>query len=238
MLFLANIGYVASGRSTLVAVVVLVLLFVSQRFGWKQALGRGGASDRGRGSDLDVVVLHAARACSTPGAIQEVHDYRTKSEGTSSGYRFEFWTRAIVSVAQAPIIGHGTGSQREQFRRTAAGSEEVRGRGNRQPATIRRCLSPSNSADLDHAAHAMWLSHLLLFRGDGLVAWLGTALIVQNIVAGLFNASLVEFTHGWMYIFGVGVLGGMMLRAGRSGVAARQQIGGCSVPEPMPRHVR
>ena len=54
----------------------------------------------------------------------------------------------------------------------------------------------------------------LLFRGDGLVAWVGTALVVQNIVAGLFNASLVEFTHGWMYIFGVGVLGGTMLRAG------------------------
>ena len=69
--------------------------------------------------------------------------------------------------------------------------------------------------------YAMWFAHLLLFRGDGLVAWVGTALVVQNIVAGLFNTSLVEFTHGWMYIFGVGVLGGMMLRAAGSGVADR-----------------
>jgi hypothetical protein len=67
----------------------------------------------------------------------------------------------------------------------------------------------------------MWLSHMLLFRGDGLVAWIGMALVVQNIIAGLFNSSLVEFTHAWMYIFGVGVLGGTMLRAGRPGVAGR-----------------
>ena len=60
----------------------------------------------------------------------------------------------------------------------------------------------------------MWLAHMLLFRGGGLTAWIGMALVVQNIIAGLFNSSLVEFTHGWMYIFGVGVLGGAMLRAG------------------------
>ena len=67
--------------------------------------------------------------------------------------------------------------------------------------------------------YAMWFAHLLLFRGDGLVPWLGTALVVQNIVAGLFNTPLLEFTLGWIYIFGVGVLGGTMLRSGRSGVA-------------------
>ena len=69
--------------------------------------------------------------------------------------------------------------------------------------------------------YAMWFAHLLLFRGDGLVPWLGTALVVQNIVGGLFNATLLEFTFGWIYIFGVGVLGGMMLRAERSGVVDR-----------------
>jgi hypothetical protein len=36
---------------------------------------------------------------------------------------------------------------------------------------------------------------------------------VQNFVAGLFNAYLFEFTLGWFYVFGVGVLGGMVLRS-------------------------
>ena len=220
MLFLANIGYVASGRSTLVAVVVLVLLFVSQRFGWKQALAVVA---------LAIVVAALTWMSSSYmrtrvlNVIQEVHDYRTKSEGTSSGYRLEFWTRAIVSVAQAPIIGHGTGSQREQFRRTAAGSEGVAAAVTDNPHNQTLFVAIQFGGLGTMLLYAMWLSHLLLFRGDGLVAWLGTALIVQNIVAGLFNASLVEFTHGWMYIFGVGVLGGMMLRAGRSGVAARSR---------------
>jgi len=52
----------------------------------------------------------------------------------------------------------------------------------------------------------------LLFRGGGLAAWLGFGVVVQNIVAGLFNSYLFEFTLGWVYIFGVGVLGGMALR--------------------------
>ena len=37
-------------------------------------------------------------------------------------------------------------------------------------------------------------------------------MVVQNIVSSLFNSSLFDFTHGWVYVWGVGVLGGMMLR--------------------------
>ena len=214
MLFLANIGYVASARSTLVAVAVLLLLFVFQRFGWKQA--------------FVAVALAVAVAALTwmsssymrtrvLNVIQEVHDYRTKSAGTSSGYRLEFWTRAIVSISQAPIIGHGTGAQREQYRRTAVGSEGVTAGVTDNPHNQTLFVAMQFGALGTMLLCAMWFAHLLLFRGSGLVAWVGTALIVQNIVAGLFNTSLVEFTHGWMYIFGVGVLGGMMLRAGRSG---------------------
>jgi hypothetical protein len=29
--------------------------------------------------------------------------------------------------------------------------------------------------------YAMWLVHLLLFRGDGLAAWIGLLVVVQNI---------------------------------------------------------
>jgi hypothetical protein len=65
----------------------------------------------------------------------------------------------------------------------------------------------------------MWIAHLLLFRGAGLAAWLGLGVVVQNIVACMFNTYLFEFTHGWLYVFGVGVLGGMVLR-GRGALKA------------------
>ena len=218
LLFLANIGYVASGRSTLVAALVLVLLFVFQRFGWKQASGVVALA----------VIVAALTWMSSPymrtrvlNVIQEVNDYRTKSAGTSSGYRLEFWTRSIVSVAQAPIVGHGTGSQREQFQRTAAGSEGVAAAVSDNPHNQTLFVAIQFGALGTILLYAMWFAHLQLFRGGGLSAWVGSGVIVQNIVAGFFNTSLVEFTHGWMYIFGVGVLGGMMLHAGRSGVAGR-----------------
>ena len=61
--------------------------------------------------------------------------------------------------------------------------------------------------------YAMWLSHLLLFRGEGLAAWIGLLVVVQNIFTSLFNSHLFDFHEGWMYVLGVGVAGGMVLQA-------------------------
>jgi hypothetical protein len=59
--------------------------------------------------------------------------------------------------------------------------------------------------------YAMWLVHLLLFRGDGLANWIGLIVVVQNIFTSLFNSHLFDFNEGWMYVLGVGVAGGMAL---------------------------
>ena len=37
--------------------------------------------------------------------------------------------------------------------------------------------------------------------------------VAQNIVGSLFNSHLFDFTHGWMYVLGVGVCGGMVAAA-------------------------
>ncbi len=68
--------------------------------------------------------------------------------------------------------------------------------------------------------YAMWLCHLLLFRGEGLVAWIGLLVVLQNFLSSLFNSHLFDFHEGWMYVLGVGVAGGMVLRARSSGEAA------------------
>ncbi len=67
--------------------------------------------------------------------------------------------------------------------------------------------------------YAMWLVHLLLFRGEGLVAWIGLLVVVQNIFTSLFNSHIFDFHEGWMYVLGVGVAGGMVLQARSRGVA-------------------
>jgi len=42
--------------------------------------------------------------------------------------------------------------------------------------------------------------------------------VLQNMFTSLFNSHLFDFHEGWMYVLGVGVAGGMVLRA-RSGPA-------------------
>jgi O-antigen ligase len=218
VLFLANIGYVAAARSTFVALVALALLFVFQRFGWKQAL----AFVTGAAALIVLTWMSSpylrARVL---GVVQEIHDYQAKNAETSSGYRLQFWTRSIAIVAEAPIIGHGTGSQRELFRRSVAGKEGLGALITDNPHNQTLFVAIQLGGLGVVLLYAMWLAHLLLLRGDGLPAWVGTGLVAQNIVMGLFNASLVDFTFGWMYIFGVGTLGGMMLRSGPSVSAGR-----------------
>jgi len=59
---------------------------------------------------------------------------------------------------------------------------------------------------------AMWIAHMLLFRGNGLTEWIGLVIVVQNVAGSLFNSHLFDFTQGWVYAVGVGVAGGLVLK--------------------------
>jgi len=59
---------------------------------------------------------------------------------------------------------------------------------------------------------AMWIAHLLLFRGHTLPEWIGLVVVTQNIVGSLLNSHLADFTQGWIYVVGVGLAGGMVRR--------------------------
>ena len=51
------------------------------------------------------------------------------------------------------------------------------------------------------------------FAATGLVAWIGLLVVVQNIFTSLFNSHMFDFHEGWMYVLGVGVAGGMVLKS-------------------------
>ena len=59
---------------------------------------------------------------------------------------------------------------------------------------------------------AMWAAHFILFRGGEITAWVGTVIVVQNVVSCLANSHLFDFSQGWLYVFGVGIAGGVVLR--------------------------
>jgi hypothetical protein len=44
--------------------------------------------------------------------------------------------------------------------------------------------------------------------------------VVQNIFTSLFNSHIFDFHEGWMYVLGVGVAGGMVLKARAAGETA------------------
>jgi O-antigen ligase len=208
-LFLINFLYLATGRTALAVTVVLLLTFALRQFGLK----KGGLAL------LAAMLLGAAIWESSPflrgrvGVVPgEVERYWNENASTPSGERLEYWKRSVSFMADAPVLGHGTGTIRELFRRSAVGqtgaSAEVSPNPHNQTLAIGIQLGTTGVVLL----YAMWIAHLLLFRGPGLPAWIGLVFVIQNIVSSLFNSHLFDFTQGWIYVFGVGVAGGAVLR--------------------------
>jgi O-antigen ligase len=151
-------------------------------------------------------------------------DYRTSDANTSSGERFEFYKKSLVLVRQAPVFGHGTGSMPHLFAQLAD-ADRTSASGTLTTNPHNQTFAVAIQLGLVGAAvlWAMWIAHLLLFRGSGLVEWIGLLIVVQNIVGSLFNSHLFDFNQGWVYVFGVGVAGGIALKhrsAGRTADAA------------------
>jgi O-antigen ligase len=209
IVFLLNIAFVAVARSTLIIFAVLLILIALQRFAWKGALAVLVAGAVLAGLAWVTSPNLRARVYSV---ANEVQDYRFQDEATSSGLRLEFWRKSLQLIVAAPVFGHGTGTVLELFRKLAnegeGASAVVTDQPHNQTFQIAIQLGFVGAALL----FGLWISHLFMFRGGGLIAWLGVGVVVQNIVACIFNTYLLEFTLGWIYVFGVGVLGGMTLR--------------------------
>jgi O-antigen ligase len=153
-----------------------------------------------------------------------MRDYRLYKEQnipTSIGLRLEFWQKSLRFFSGAPLFGHGTGSTRGLFKQAAVGhtgvaSAEVIGNPHNQTLNVAIQWGTLGIVLL----YAMWLVHLLMFRGEGLVPWIGLLVVVQNIFTSLFNSHIFDFHEGWMYVLGVGVAGGIVL--GRKREAPRE----------------
>ncbi|MEJ0077657.1 MAG: O-antigen ligase family protein [Alphaproteobacteria bacterium] len=206
-LFLANIFYVAPGRTALTIMPALLVILGFYYFGWKGAAA----------GVIAAALLAAAAWTASPflrarivASFSEVHAYETQHAESSSAIRLELWKKSLGIIADAPVIGHGTGSIPDQFGRGPQGGVFglLADNPHNQVFAVAIQLGLIGTAVL----FAMWGAHLALFRGGGLVAWLGLMMVVQNIASSPFNSHLFDSLHGWLYVFGVGVLGGIALR--------------------------
>jgi O-antigen ligase len=129
------------------------------------------------------------------------------------GSRLEYWRKSLGFIADAPLIGHGTGSIRGLFAGVAADSDVDPLRGEIVSNPHNQTLSVAVQWGVAGVLvlYALWFAHLLMFRGEGLACWIGLLVVVQNMLSSLLNTHLFDFAPGWIYVLGVGVAGGMAL---------------------------
>ena len=207
---LANLVFIATGRTALVVILVLLVVFAAMHLTRRGIVVLCGAA----------VIVGAAAWFSSPYLRERTEQiwsdaraYEALDVRNSSGERIEFAKRSLEFIRTAPIIGHGTGTIHSQFLKAAAGKTGAAGVAAANPHNQTFAVGIQLGLVGIAVLWAMWIAHLLLFRGAGLAAWIGLVVVVQNIVGSLFNSHLFDFLQGWTYVVGVGVAGGMMLRA-------------------------
>jgi O-antigen ligase len=205
-----NMAFVIVSRTAMVTMPIMLAVFALLHLKWR----------------TNVIITCAAMALAalawvaspqlrwtTDTFLRDYQLYKEKNIPTSIGLRLEYWQKSLRLFAEAPVIGHGTGSTRGLFEQAAAGRVGAAADVVSNPHNQTLNIAVQWGVVGIVALYAMWLSHLLLFRGEGLVAWIGLLVVVQNIFTSLFNSHLFDFHEGWMYVLGVGVAGGMVLKA-------------------------
>jgi O-antigen ligase len=225
-----NLLFVITSRTALVTMPIMLAVFALMHLRWRVALAL-----------LCGFVLLAAVAWSTSHQMRETFgkfftDYgytENQNNETGIGSRLIYWGKSLRFLEQSPAIGHGTGSTRALFEQAAIG----------QKGAHAMVVSDPHNQTLNVAIQwglvgvallwAMWLVHLLLFRGEGLFAWIGLLVVVQNMLSSLINSHLFDFAEGWIYVLGVGVAAGMTL-ARRVSLQSPDEAGAASASRSQP----
>ena len=203
-----NLLFVITSRTALVTMPIMLAVFALLHLRWRVALGL-----------LCGFALLAVAAWSASHQLQETvgkffTDYgytENQNNETGIGSRLIYWGKSLRFLEEAPVIGHGTGATRALFEQAAIGEKGAHA----------MVVSDPHNQTLNVAVQwglvgvallwAMWLAHLWLFRAEGLIAWIGLLVVVQNILSSLINSHLFDFTEGWIYVLGVGVAAGQTL---------------------------
>jgi O-antigen ligase len=208
-LFLSNIAFVITSRTVLLVAPVLVAVL-----GWRQLRGKGLAA-----ALLAGLAVAAGLWLASPQLRQrmvnserELRAYFTNDAVTSTALHLEFLRESLRIVETAPLFGHGTGSIAEQFRGTTVGQAGVSGVATVNPHNQVFAVAIELGIIGAMLLLAMWAAHLMLLRGLGVAAFVGEIVVIQNVISSMVNSHLFDFSQGWLYVFGVGVTGGMVLR--------------------------
>jgi O-antigen ligase len=227
--FLGDIFFITTGRTALVVIPALVLIYGFQHFGWKGILGAGAA-----GLVVATVVWTTSPYVRerVTGIYSETEIYEKLNERTSAGVRVDFWAKSLRMIENAPLFGHGTGSIVDQFNRAAIGQTGARGNPSANPHNQTFAVGVQLGLLGIAVLWAMWISQVMLFRGTGSLAWIGLVVVTSNIVGSLFNSFIFDFTEGWLYVMGFGVTAGMFQRQAPAAQGHKGSVASTSTPSP------
>ena len=209
--FFLNMALVASSRTALVSLPVLLLVSTLRYMKWREALTLY----------LAIAVAAVLTWFLAPNLRERIASIQqqymlSQSQQTSVGLRLEYWTKSLKFIRSAPLAGHGTGSIRSLFEREAIG----------EAVTYHQIVANPHNQTLYFAIewgviglillYAMWITHFLMFTEMRWISWLGIVVVSQNVFDSLFNSHLSDYVEGWIYVMGVGVAGGMVSKVRKS----------------------
>ena len=205
--FLCNVFFVALSRTSLVYIVPMALIFAVMHFDRRTTLLIAA------GIAVAAVLVWAGSPY-LRGRVEhiavEYREYQETNRPTSTGQRLHYWTQSLGWIREAPLIGHGTGSAKQLFDKAAEGQPGAWGEsiGNPHNQTLYVAIQWGLLGCI--VLYAMWLVHYRLFRKEGVIAWIGLTIVLQNVFSSTLNSHLFDFHEGWLYVLGVGVAGGVL----------------------------
>ncbi len=116
--FVVNMAFVVVSRTALVTMPIMLAVFALLHLKWRSIVIIFCTA---------IVLAGLAWAASphlrwtTATFLRDYQIYRELNQPTSIGLRLEFWEKSLRFFAEAPIIGHGTGSTRGLFEQAATG---------------------------------------------------------------------------------------------------------------------
>lgn len=203
--FVANMMFVASARTALLYMPVLLVLFASRYLAPRAMLALlAGAAV----ASMLVWTTSPYLRKRVADIAVEYQGYETNTLG-STAQRLNYWRKSVTFLAEAPLLGHGTGSIKRLFERDAVGQTGLQAEVVSNPHNQTLGVAVQWGLVGVVMLYTMWFSHLRLFAGEGLPAWIGLVVVVQNATSSLLNSHLFDFNEGWLYVLGVGIAGGM-----------------------------
>ena len=118
-------AFVIVSRTALVTMPIMLAVFALLHLKWRTNVVMLLRRDRAGG----VWPGWHRRNCSatTETFARDYQIYKELNQPTSIGLRLEFWQKSLRFFAEAPIIGHGTGSTRGLFEQAATGPAVLAG---------------------------------------------------------------------------------------------------------------